>query len=370
LIASVPSARPLAVLLALIGLLVLSACGDLPKPFARDRLSGAANPLVDLRSGTGVTVDPAAGLPVPWNRLVALEVAEMLRERGIPAEAGGAGGLGHRLALQVSSQPGSGEAPGLLPLETTWRLSSDTGAVLAEAVSHGAVDARDWEQATPETAQALGEPIVALVAEALGGGGWGPGGDSAFAAAGGGAAPPPPRAAPTGAVTQQSLTAPPADVAEAPDGRKAPPPSVAADRPDPVAHAPAPAKTRAKAPDGSIVVALAPVVTEAPGSGARELEQAMATLIRAAGMPLTKDPAKATFAITGKVTTTPVAGGKEKVELVWVVSDPATGKEIGSAKQQNFIPQGMLDGAWGRLAYDISQAALEGIGDILSKPGR
>jgi hypothetical protein len=119
-------------------------------------------------------------------------------------------------------------------------------------------------------------------------------------------------------------------------------------------------------PDGKIVMALAPHITEAPGTGGRELEQAMATLIRAAGMAVTRDPEKASFAIIGSVTTTPVAGDKEKVDLIWRVTDPKSGSEIGTVRQQNFIPKGMLDGTWGRLAYEIAQAALEGVGDVLT----
>ncbi|MCF8501546.1 MAG: hypothetical protein K9H11_13835 [Rhodospirillum sp.] len=346
----------------------MSGCGDLPRPFARDHLAAAANPLVSLRSGTGVTVEPAVGLPVPWNRLVALEIAEMLRDQGIPAEAGEAGGLGHRLSLRVAPVGGSA-TPGTLPLETTWRLDADDGTALAGNVDRAEVEALAWERAGPEGAGELGAPVVAAVSAALGGGGWSPGPLGATAA------PPAPRAAPTGAVTQATLDAPPlaatnsnTALAQVPEGRKAPPPPDADQRPP--APPPPSAQAKAVSPDGKVVMALAPRITEAPGTGARELEQAMATLIRAAGMAVTREPEKAAFAIIGSVTTTPLAGDKEKVELVWRVVDPKTDAELGTVRQQNFIPKGMLDGAWGRLAYEIAQAALEGVGEVLTNPTR
>ncbi|WP_413206903.1 hypothetical protein [Rhodospirillum sp. A1_3_36] len=367
--------------------LLLSGCGDLPRPFARDRYAAVANPLVALRSGTGVTVQPAVGLPVPWNRLLALEIAEMLRGQGIPAEAGESGTLGHRLSLRVGPALGSSGgavpdgldpgflAPGALPMETTWQLTADDGTALAGDISYASVQAIAWERAAPESARALGAPVVAAVSTALGGGGWSPG-SRGEATGMSDTEPPLPHAAPSspgGAVTHENLAVPPIGgeagngaksppPVEVPQGRKAPPPPGADQRPPP----PAPRPAKALSPDGKIVMAMEPRLTEAPGTGGRELEQAMATLIRAAGMAVTRNPEKASFAIIGTVTTTPVAGDQEKVDLVWRVTDPKSGDEIGTVRQQNVIPKGMLDGEWGRLAYEIAQAALEGVGDVLT----
>lgn len=348
--------------LGLLGLAVigLSACGSVPRPFAHgdDTLAAALNPLVALRSGTGVSVAPAEGVPLPWNRLIALETAELLRAEGIPADVNAQGSLGHRLGLAIHPLIGieAGFAPpGTLALQVTWRLVDENSRALAEEIRTVTVPAALWEVAAPEAAQAVGAPIVRRVEAVLG---VDPGLGSV---------------SPEGALAAIKARGPRNDVA-APPGRKAPPPPSALDEMPP---APTAVKTRPVEREQDVkeaqrqaaaaqVVALRPTITEAPGDGVTALGEALITLMRAAGVRVTDDPKRATFGLVATITSVPAPGGRDKIELVWDVTDPGSGKVVGSVRQQNFVPSGLLAKPWGRLAYDIAQGALEGVGAILA----
>ncbi|WP_242469954.1 hypothetical protein, partial [Rhodospirillum rubrum] len=331
---------------------ILGGCGEVPRPFARDADGLAApNPLSALSSGTGVTVEPAAGVAAPWDRLVALETAEMLRDQGIPAEIGGGDSLGHHLSLRLRAAPGAATDQGRLEIETVWRLTTDDGTVLAGDIDRVSVDAGEWRTAAPEAARRVGGPVVGRVNRALSTGGW-----AALEqeAAGG---EPPPNAAPLAATSQAASPAEPPPPAR--PAKALPPKPVLPD---------SPLAKQVVSPEAAKVTALAPRITAAPGDGVKALTEAMTTLIQAAGVSLTANPKAATFGILGRVSATPAAAGKEKIELVWEVTDPRSGAVVGTVRQQNVVPKGALDGVWGRLAYDIARGALEGIGDVLQNP--
>jgi len=50
----------------------------------------------------------------------------------------------------------------------------------------------------------------------------------------------------------------------------------------------------------------------------------------------------------------------------WVVA-LAEGRELGQVNQQNAVPAGSLDGAWGELAYDVAGAAAPGIARLIEQ---
>ncbi|GEO81462.1 hypothetical protein [Pararhodospirillum oryzae] len=345
--------------------LTLAGCGTVPRPFDHIAPEGgkAANPLVALPSGTGVSIAPALGLSVPWNRLLALETAEQLQAQGIPADTNGDAPLGHRLTLgvrPVTDLPAPDDAPGTLAFEITWRLTDADGALVAANVETARVQGSAWEHAAPEAAQALGRPVVGALSALLGG--W------QSALVGNDDAPPVPRA------TTPGEASPPGAL---PPGRKAPPPPSAADDhpPAPAKPPPRPRKTAldaeqeaARAAAAAKVTALTPRIAEAPGDGVQALSAALAALMDTAGVKITTDPREATFGLIGHVTTQAVAGGKDKVTLVWEVTDPVSGAVVGSVRQENFVPSGLLDRPWGHLAEAIAEGALEGVGEILTRP--
>ena len=56
--------------------------------------------------------------------------------------------------------------------------------------------------------------------------------------------------------------------------------------------------------------------------------------------------------------------GKQPIQIDWNVKDPK-GKKLGTVSQKNEIPQGSLDGAWGKTADAAAAAAAQGILKLL-----
>jgi hypothetical protein len=142
-----------------------------------------------------------------------------------------------------------------------------------------------------------------------------------------------------------------------------PSPAVASAEPPPVRPTAASAVPPAGGPaTGSITrpaVAIVPVVTGAPGDGnaalaaalARELSSSSATLVDAKGAPLR---------IEGRVVVGAPKDGKQPITIDWRVRD-TEGRALGTVSQKNDIPQGSLDGEWGRTADAAAAAAAQGI---------
>ncbi|HEX4111099.1 MAG TPA: hypothetical protein VH020_01050 [Stellaceae bacterium] len=108
------------------------------------------------------------------------------------------------------------------------------------------------------------------------------------------------------------------------------------------------------------VVALAPV-TGAPGDGGHALSLAIGNGLQRAGIELKDQPdGHANYLLVGKVDIGAITAGHQEVKIVWTVSR-AGGGEIGQVSQENAVPAGSLDGAWGDTAYDVASAALGGI---------
>jgi hypothetical protein len=114
------------------------------------------------------------------------------------------------------------------------------------------------------------------------------------------------------------------------------------------------------------VVAVAPV-TGAPGDGGHALSLAIGNGLHRAGIELKDKPdAQATFLVAGKVDVGAAKAGHQNVKIVWTVSR-AGGGEIGQVSQENAVPAGSLDGAWGDTAYDVASAALGGIVALIQR---
>ena len=56
--------------------------------------------------------------------------------------------------------------------------------------------------------------------------------------------------------------------------------------------------------------------------------------------------------------------GKQPIQIDWNVNDPK-GKKLGTVSQKNEVPQGSLDGAWGKTADAAAAAAAQGIVKLL-----
>jgi hypothetical protein len=156
-----------------------------------------------------------------------------------------------------------------------------------------------------------------------------------------------------------------AQVSEQPPAR-APRPAAAPKQT--VAAAPAAAPPASKQTTGSIdrdggVSATVPTVTGAPGDGTTALTAAIKRELAGKGVTVAERTASA-YRVEGAVTMGEPREGKQAIQIEWVVKDPQ-GKRLGTVSQKNDIPEGSLDGAWGRTADQAAGAAVQGIVKLL-----
>lgn len=114
------------------------------------------------------------------------------------------------------------------------------------------------------------------------------------------------------------------------------------------------------------VAAIVPSVTGAPGDGGVALTGALQRELARSGVAMAQSPSGA-YKVEGKVTVGAAKDGKQPITIDWHVKDPA-GKKLGTVSQKNEIPQGSLDGAWGKTADAAAAAAAQGILKLLPQP--
>jgi hypothetical protein len=108
-------------------------------------------------------------------------------------------------------------------------------------------------------------------------------------------------------------------------------------------------------------------VSGAPGDGAKSLANAIATVLKRQDLAVLDDPsAKADVILDGEVTIVPVKPDKQHVKIVWHVRR-GDGAEIGTVGQENDVPKGLLDGAWGDVAYSVAIAGADGLIQVIAR---
>lgn len=110
--------------------------------------------------------------------------------------------------------------------------------------------------------------------------------------------------------------------------------------------------------------AIVPSVSGAPGDGSGALTGAIQRELSKNGVPLAAAPGGQTYKVEGKVAMGQGKDGKQPIQIDWNVYDPK-GKKLGTVSQKNEVPQGSLDGAWGKTADAAAQAAAQGIVKLL-----
>lgn len=112
------------------------------------------------------------------------------------------------------------------------------------------------------------------------------------------------------------------------------------------------------------IATMVPAVTGAPGDGGATLTTAIQRELTKNGVALTTAPGGQTYKVEGKVAMGQGKDGKQPIQIDWNVIDPK-GKKLGTVSQKNEIPQGSLDGAWGKTADAAAAAAAQGILKLL-----
>lgn len=112
------------------------------------------------------------------------------------------------------------------------------------------------------------------------------------------------------------------------------------------------------------ITALVPTVTGAPGDGGSALTTAIQRELTKNGVSLASMPNAQSYKVEGKVAMGQSKDGKQPIQIDWNVIDPA-GKKLGTVSQKNEVPQGSLDGSWGKTADAAAAAAAQGIIKLL-----
>jgi hypothetical protein len=108
-------------------------------------------------------------------------------------------------------------------------------------------------------------------------------------------------------------------------------------------------------------------VDGAPGDGDRALVSSITEILQKQDLAIVSDPqAKADLVLDADVTVANPKAGKQNVKIVWHVRRQ-DGVEIGTVVQENDVPAGLLDGAWGDVAYMVAVAAQDGIMALVAR---
>ena len=134
--------------------------------------------------------------------------------------------------------------------------------------------------------------------------------------------------------------------------------------PQPLPKAAAAAQTTGSIDRSGAVNAMVPSVSGAPGDGSVTLTGALQRELARNGVRLTDKPSGQTYRVEGKVVVGEGKDGRQPIQIDWSVKDPQ-GKNLGTVSQKNEIPQGSLDGAWGKTADAAAAAAAQGILKLL-----
>ena len=106
-------------------------------------------------------------------------------------------------------------------------------------------------------------------------------------------------------------------------------------------------------------------VTGATGDGDASLTRQMRTKIPDTGDMLVARPESADFVVRGVVRQTPLAGKQQQVEIHWLIYD-AQGHEAGDVAQGHDIAAGSLDRLWGDVAAAVAAEAAGGVHEVIT----
>jgi hypothetical protein len=108
-------------------------------------------------------------------------------------------------------------------------------------------------------------------------------------------------------------------------------------------------------------------ITGAPGDGDQALVTSITEILKKEDLAIVSDPqAKADLVLDADIAVAKPKGGKQNVKIVWHVRRK-DGGEIGTVGQENDVPAGLLDGAWGDVAYMVAVSAQDGIMELVAR---
>jgi len=108
-------------------------------------------------------------------------------------------------------------------------------------------------------------------------------------------------------------------------------------------------------------------VQGAPGAGDVALSREVGKLLAQSGARMSATAQPGALFLTAEVSKTPGAN-LDRIAIVWRVQD-SSGANIGQVTQENDVPRGMLDNAWGDDAVYAAEGARDGIMELLQGVG-
>jgi hypothetical protein len=298
---------------------LLAACQPLPHPFEDDKPPAA---LVKIPDGAGVAIAPIEGEPAAVATKLGAAVAKGLLKRDILAsdKTPSLGGYVLHGGL-AQSRPREGTAS----VTVFWRLTDAQGRAVGERTAK-------LEAKTAELDGAKDDLVDRLAALSVNG-----------------LAPLLENEAPVKAAA-----------AQASDDRQ-----VKAAAVQPSGDRQVKAAGAQPADDRRLKVAVKKI-SGAPGDGGTSLAAAVSIVLKRQDLAVVEEGGKADLVVEGEVAISPVKANKQHVKIVWRVKR-ADGVEIGTVGMENDVPKGMLDGAWGDLAYTVALAAGEGLLQLVAR---
>ena len=334
---------------------LLSGGGDGTAPQA-----GLANPTAPLPGNVQTAkleIAPVIGAPESVSRDLQAQLTTAIERNKISVARGPSGKGEYTLrGYVVAAREKTGSK-----ISYIWDVTDQTGKranrITGEELAVGSPSADPWSTVSPQIVQAIADKTAAQITT------WHQGVSGTPVASNAASSVTPGNSAATTAATQAVAAA-----------GQAPAAAIAKNA---VATAPAPAATTAAltpaatttATTGSIEspgpsITTVPLVTGAPGDGSRSLTTAIQRELTKNGVALTDAPAGPAYKVEGKVVMGQGKDGKQPIQIDWNVLDPK-GKKLGTVSQKNEVPQGSLDGTWGKTADVAAAAAAQGIVKLL-----
>mgnify|MGYP001167471842 CR=1 FL=1 len=331
---------------------LLSGGGDGTAPQA-----GIVNPGTPPPGSTQTAkleIAPVIGAPESVSRDLQAQLTTAIERNKISVARGPSGKGEYTLrGYVVAAREKSGSK-----ISYIWDVTDQTGKranrITGEELAVGSPSADPWSTVSPQIVQAIADKTAAQVAT------WYQGTAGVPVASNAASSPAPGSAAATTAATQAVANAAPDPTAAVAKNAVAANPTPAATT---AALTPAAATTGSiEAPSASITTV--PLVTGAPGDGSQSLTSAIQRELTKNGVALTNAPAGPAYKVEGKVVMGQGKDGKQPIQIDWNVLDPK-GKKLGTVSQKNEVPQGSLDGTWGKTADVAAAAAAQGIVKLL-----
>ncbi len=301
----------------------LAACGDLPRPFEGAGREGDPS-LLELRDTGTVRVETGDDLPEGASAHLARAMARALRNRDIPAYSDSTVGGSYILRPNVEASLIENGAR----LDVTWVLMRPDGLAIDTARSAGELSAQQWFADNPTGPE---ENNLAVPKEF-------------------------------------------ADKVRELDGTKEDPmyktyDGLVAQSADQIAFMITGDRSSFKAAPFMKIALID--FAGAPGDGNTALARSAGALLQSKGILVdNREIDENSVILSATIDVNPLENGQQppldKVAIEWVIME-ADGTELGQMKQNNVVPHGSLDQYWGAVASLAAQAAVETLEGVLGQ---